>query len=169
MRTHPCEPIRENPFKRTHPSEPIHTNLSKGTHPRKLVHANKTHPADQTLAFFIRNIADKGGPKDIHLMMVCDGHGGQLAAKKVAELMPEHIQESYDFDVGLDSKSRRKICAEALFDTFLAVDRVSLKGVRLSGGRRCFRSQLTHVLFTSYPPLAIGSNRNSSKWSAFAT
>jgi serine/threonine protein phosphatase PrpC len=73
-----------------------------------------------TLAFH-RNI----GNKDNHLIMVCDGHGGQLAAKKVAEFMPKHIKETYDFDTSMFSKERRKTYAEAMFDSFLAVDRVS--------------------------------------------
>jgi len=65
------------------------------------------------------------GEQDNHFIMVCDGHAGDLAAKKVAEMMPSHIKANYKFDPDMPSKERRKIYAEALFDSFLMVDRVS--------------------------------------------
>eukprot|EP00520_Triparma_pacifica_P004096 CAMPEP_0118653266 /NCGR_PEP_ID=MMETSP0785-20121206/11744_1 /TAXON_ID=91992 /ORGANISM="Bolidomonas pacifica, Strain CCMP 1866" /LENGTH=280 /DNA_ID=CAMNT_0006545807 /DNA_START=76 /DNA_END=918 /DNA_ORIENTATION=+ len=67
--------------------------------------------------------------KDQHFMMVCDGHAGDRAAKEIAKLMPQHIKDNYNFDtdVSYPSKLRRKEYAEALFDSFLEVDKKLLK------------------------------------------
>lgn len=37
------------------------------------------------------------GDYDHHLMMVCDGHGGSLAAKRVKEIMEAHLKKKVGF------------------------------------------------------------------------
>ena len=62
------------------------------------------------------------GDHDHHLMMVCDGHGGSLAAKKVREIMEQHLLEQ-TFDIHGTKKELHKSYANNLFNSFLEVDK----------------------------------------------
>jgi len=62
------------------------------------------------------------GDQDHHLMMVCDGHGGSLAAKKVREIMEQHLLEQ-TFDIHGTKKELHKSYANNLFNSFLDVDK----------------------------------------------
>ncbi len=62
------------------------------------------------------------GPYDHHFMMVCDGHGGDLAAKKVKEMLLPHMLETKKIDIHGTHKERYKSYSNVLFKSVIEVD-----------------------------------------------
>ena len=65
---------------------------------------------------------------DHHFMMVCDGHGGSLAAIKVKEIFEEHLK-AQGIDIDGTKNERHKSYAHVMFQAFLEVDKKLLSNV----------------------------------------